>query len=168
MKVFSHYLLISAMAFSLVACTAKPDTSPATETLSDDQLALHALTDFLENLHTGKYDKAAQLYGGTYEIMINHNPEILPEDHVALLRNACTINGAQCLEMRSATQDEKISGSQFIFSVEFQNADGSLFVLGPCCGENDADFQSRSSFLFEVSKSTGGTFLVMDMVPYAP
>ena len=168
MKVFSRYLLINALVFSLIACTAKSDISPTAEPLSDDQLALNTLVDFLENLHAGKYDEAAQLYGGTYEIMINHNPDIAPEDHAALLRNACTINGAQCLQVKSAGLEEEISGTEFTFEIEFQNADGSLFVRGSCCGGDETDFPSESIFLFTVSKSAEGKFLVMDMVPYMP
>lgn len=153
--------------FLCVACAVK-GTISSIQLVDNDQLALQAITDFLDALHAGDYEKAASLYGGTYEIMIDHNPEISPEVHGALLQNACTLNGAQCLQVRSVTQDEKISNSRFIYRVEFQNADGSIFVLGPCCGENDPDIQSQSSFLFEVLKSTEGKFLVMDMVPYMP
>jgi hypothetical protein len=168
MKVFSRYSLIIALVFSLVACNAKTSTLTTAEPLSDDQLALNALVDFLESLHTGKYDEAAQFYGGAYEIMIDHNPGIASEDHAALLRNACTINGAQCLQERSTELEEKMSDTEFTFKVEFQNADGSLFVRGPCCGKNETDFPSQSTFLFKVSKSAEGKFLVMDMVPYMP
>ncbi len=168
MKVFSRNLLIIALVFTLGACTVKPSTLQTTETLSDDQLALHALVDFLENLHAGKYDEAARLYGGTYETMIDHNPSIDPDNHAALFQNACTINGAQCLEVRSADLQKKVSATEFIFQVEFQNPDSSLFVRGSCCGGNETDFPPQSIFLFKVIKNDEDKFLVMDMVPYTP
>ncbi|HAF62364.1 MAG TPA: hypothetical protein DCK95_08560, partial [Anaerolineaceae bacterium] len=165
MKVFSRYLLIITLVFSLFACTAKENIPSSTTIANDDQLALNALVDFLESLHAGKYDEAAQFYGGTYEIMINHNPDIAPQDHAALLRNACTINGAQCLQVRSTGLEEKISDTEFTFKVEFQNADGSLFVIGSCCGEEETEALYHSIFSFRVSKNAEGNFQVMDMVP---
>jgi hypothetical protein len=83
--------------------------------LSDDQRALHVLVDFLGNLHNGNYEKAAQLYGRTYVFMIDNNPSINPNDHAALLQNACAINGAQCLRVKSAGLDRKNS-EQDLFS----------------------------------------------------
>ena len=168
MKVLSRCLLIIGLVFSLVACTAKSTSLPTTETLTDDQFALHVLVDFLENLHTGKYDEAARLYGGTYEIMIDHNPSINPNEHSALLQNACTINGAQCLEVKSAGLDKKVSNTEFVFKVEFLNADGTPFVLGPCCGGNETDFPPQSVFYFSVVKVDKDKFIVMDMPPSAP
>ena len=69
------------------ALTPSP-SSTQEEVLLDNQLALHVLVDFLESLHVGNYDEAAQLYGGTYETMTDQNPDIDPNDHTALLRNA--------------------------------------------------------------------------------
>lgn len=168
MKPLSIFSVFVAFVFLLVACTAKSNSTSSTQILDNDQLALQAITDFLDALHAGDYEKAASLYGGTYETMIDHNPEISPEAHGALLQNACTINGAQCLQMKSIVLDEKISNSKFTYRVEFQNEDGSLFVQGPCCGESDENSEERSSFLFEVSMNAEGKFLVMDMVPYGP
>ncbi|MFA5420399.1 MAG: hypothetical protein WC341_18235 [Bacteroidales bacterium] len=100
--------------------------------------------------------------------MIDHNPELSPEAHGALMQNACTINGAQCLQPKSIAIDEKVSKSKFLYRVEFQNEDSSLFVQTLCCGESNKNSEERSSFLFEVSMNSEGKFLVMDMVPYMP
>ena len=98
--------------------------------------------------------------------MIDQNPAISPTDPAALLRNACTINGAQCLQARNIVLDEKESDSEFVYRVEFEKEDGSLFVQGPCCGATDTE--ERSNFLFGVSRNAEGKFVVMDMVPYVP
>lgn len=168
MKLQALFSWFFVFLFLSVACTTKQIPISSAQILGDDQFALQTLTDFLDYLHAGSYQEAALLYGGTYEIMIDHNPNILPEDHAALFQNACTINGAQCLQVRSLVLEEKISNSKFVYRVEFQNADGSLFVFGPCCGDNDPNTESQSSFLFEVVKNNEGKFLVMDMVPYLP
>jgi len=160
--------LIITLVFVLASCATQPSKLPPTETLNDEQLALHVLVDFLESLHDAKYDKAAQLYGGTYETMTDHNPSIDPNDHPALLRNACTINGAQCLQLKSAGLDKKVSDKEFVFKGEFLNTDGTLFVLGPCCGGSETDFPPQSVFYFTVVKSDENSFMVMDMPPYMP
>lgn len=154
--------------FLVISCTSQQGESTSAETLSDDQLALHTLVEFLESLHNGNYDNAVQLYGGTYETLIDYNPSIDPENRSALLRNACTINGVQCLQVKSAGLDRKISDIEFVFKVEFLNADGTLFVLGPCCGGNETDFPPQSVFYFTVMKVDNDKFVVMDMPPYAP
>ena len=141
-----YFSLIISFINLLMSCAPQQGEVPSSENLTDDQIALHVLVDFLDNLHHGKYDEAAQLYGGMYEIMIDHNPGLNPQDHSALLRNACSINGAQCLQVKSAGLDKKASDIEFIFKVDFLNTDGTLFVLGPCCGGNETDFPPESVF----------------------
>jgi DNA-binding CsgD family transcriptional regulator len=149
-------------------------TEQISEYISDEPIALGILVDFLTYLYKGEYEKAASLYGGSYETMIDHNPDIDPNDHSTLLHNACLINGAQCLEVLSAGPAtagpiESINMSEFKFQVEFANPDGSLFVLGPCCGGNETDFPSQSIFYFTVNLvESSPEFKVMDMPPYAP
>ena len=134
----------------------------------DLQNSLQTLITFLEDLSEGKFKEAAELYGGGYEIMIDHNPSLDPNNHTALLQNACTINGAQCLKVKNAVLDHKADVNEYIFLVEFFNEDGSLFVLGPCCGGNETDTPPRSLFTFTVVKDEEGKFLVMDMPPSMP
>jgi len=168
MKRFSFCLLIITTIISLAACNATSETSLDLELPGDDMRAMGILIDFFQNLYTGEYEEAARLYAGTYENMINHNPEIDPQDHATLLRNACTINGAQCIRVKSIELQDKISSIEYIFTVEFQNADNSLFVSGSCCGEEETEVLYHSVFSFRVSKNAEGNFQVMDMVPYVP
>ena len=152
----------------LVGCTLQQDELSATDTINDDQLAQQVLVEFLQSLHAGEYAQAAQLYGGTYESMTNHNPSIDPDNHIALLRNACTINGVQCLQIKSVDLDRQRSATEFVLKVAFINADGTLFVLRPCCGSNEMDFPPQSVFDFTVTKVAEGQYLVQDMPPYVP
>jgi len=168
MKTFICCFLTIFFTLFLVSCTSPQVKLPSTETSSDEQLALQVLTDFLQSLHNGDYDKAVQLYGGSYETMIGHNPSIDPSDHTALLKTACATNGAQCLWVKSASLDKQISKTEFVFSVDFVNDDGTLFVLGPCCDGNTTDVLTQSVFFFTVMKVDKNKFYVMDMPPYTP
>jgi hypothetical protein len=160
--------LISILLLFLMSCVPQQSQSAATEKLNDEELARYALMDFLENLHHGKYDKAAQFYGGSYKTMIDHNPGVDPNDHAALLRNACTLNGMQCLQVKIIGLEEKVLGEKYIFLVEFLKDDGTLFMLGPCCGDDETSILPQSVFLFTVIKGDQNRFTVMDMPPYVP
>ena len=131
--------------------------------VSDDQAARLALTEFFDYLHTGRYEEAMVLYGGTYQTMIDQNPAIDPQDQIALLRNACTINGFQCLQIKIAGIDRKPSTTEFVFVVQFQNSAGSVFAL-----TSETEQTPRSFFEIRVTKTPQGEFHVIDMPPYMP
>ena len=168
MKNTLYFFFLSALAGVLLGCGPRQGQSPSVGTESDESLAREVLVAFLERLHDGKYDQAALLYGGSYETMLANNPEIAPGDSPGLLRNACTVNGIQCLRVKSAQLDRQVSEREFVFEVEFLNADGTLFVLGPCCGADESDSPPQSVFYLTVVKVEPDRFAVLDMPPYVP
>ena len=164
-----HFLIILFIV-TLIGCSPQPAIPPQPTQTSLPPTANEAynvLVNFLTLLHTKNYTDAAPLYGGEYEQLQVFNTEIDPNDHVALWSWACDNLLLQCLEVRSATF-EKLIGDSYIFQVEFNNSDGSLFVLGPCCGSNETDMPPVSQFEFTVSRNTDGKFVVMNMPPYVP
>ena len=100
--------------------------------------------------------------------MIGHNESVSPADHVSLMRNACEINGAQCLEVENAKLNNQPAPGQFTFSLQFRQQDETIYTRGPCCGASESDEPPRSTFLLTVKKTPDGSFLVMDMPPYSP
>jgi hypothetical protein len=152
-----------ALAAALAGCAGPRLSQP-----DDAQLAEEALVAFFADLQAGRYAQAAEAYAGTYETMIDHNPSLDPADHAALFRNACTINGAQCLEVRSAELLPTVAAQEFRFEVEFQLEDGAVFVQGPCCGGSETDFPPVSAFTYTVSKGGDGRFRILDMPVYMP
>ena len=112
--------------------------------------------------------QAADLYGGSYDVMQDHNPDFDPDDHAALLRNACTINGAQCLEIRGATLKGQPSPTEYQFGVEFSNDDGSLFTPGPCFGDKNSDRPHQKEFIYTVRLECTGKYLTLEMPIYLP
>ncbi len=146
----------------LIGCIPQPAVPQTTQTSlpSTAGEAQQTLIKFFALLNAGKYAEADALYGGTYENIHNVNPGIALSDHIQLLRNACEINGYKCLLVRSATFKE-LRGDSYIFQVEFNNPDSSLYVLGPCCGGNETDMPPVSQFEYEVTRNANGKFLVM-------
>ena len=136
--------------------------------ISIDGSARSALMQFFDHLHTGRYQEAVNLYGGSYQVMIDQNPTINPADHVALMKSACTTNGFQCLQLKVAGIDGKPSPNEYLFTVQFQNDDGSLFELGPCCGASETEQPPVSLFEVRVMQVAEGEFRVLDMPPYMP
>ena len=133
----------------------------------DSEMALQALSDFFGALNSADYPRADALYGGTYETLTGWNPDVDPQDHVTLWEKGCTQNGLQCLTLRSATLKDQGDG-EFVFTVEFNNPDGSLFVRGPCCGASETDMPPVSQFEIHVVKTAEGKYLVTDMPVYVP
>ena len=165
-----HLLLLIAIA--LASCAGPPVNPSPTKSVptslpSTASEAQDVLIDFLTLLHTKKYVEAAPLYGGEYEALQVFNPEIDPEDSVALWTWVCDNQLLQCLQVRSATFEELV-GDAYIFQVEFSNPDGSLFILGPCCGANETEMPPVSQFEFTVTRNADGKFVVMNTPPYVP
>lgn len=129
--------------------------------------AYDVLVSFLTLLHTKNYADAAPLYGGDYEQLSVFNPQIDPADKVALWTAVCDNQQLQCLAVRSATF-KNLSGDSYIFQVEFSNPDGSLFVLGPCCGASETEMPPVSKFEYTVSRNAEHRYVVMNPPPYVP
>lgn len=145
----------------ITACqTRQPELPP--------DLAAQALKDFYTLLHQGLYTQAAQLYGGSYGVLIGYNPEIDPADEVSLLQAGCKFNGLMCLPVLSAAPVDTLDEQDFAFSVVFANPDGTPFVLGPCCGETEDTMPPVSTFIVHVRCETVDACRVMDLPPYVP
>ena len=156
------HLLILILLLFVAACAPSP-----AETVSEADQARATLMEFLSLLNTGKYEEAIPLYGGEYEALQVFNPEIETSDRLALWSWACDNRLLQCLAVRSATLLHQ-EGDTYVFQVEFNNPDGSLFVLGPCCGANETEMPPESQFEFTVTKNAEGRFVVLNTPPYVP
>lgn len=152
----------------LIGCI--PESISTTEPTSLPSTAAEAqetLIDFFSLLNARRYEDAVALYGGSYEVLQGWNPDLDPSEHAALWARACEQNGLQCLQTRTVTF-MGLEGDTYIFQVEFDNPDGSLFVLGPCCGANETEMPPVSQFEYRVTRNAEGKFVVMDLPPYVP
>ena len=142
--------------------TPEPTSLPSTMAEAHD-----VLVNFLTLLHTKRYSDAVPLYGGDYEQLQVFNSEIEPNDHLALWTSVCENQQLQCLQVRSITP-QQVVGDSYIFQVEFNNPDGSLFVLGPCCGATETEMPPVSKFEYTVSRNADHRYVVMNTPPYVP
>jgi hypothetical protein len=149
----------------------RPDNAPAHLVSSAEQ----TLKDYLDSMNRGAYDlsgyeRAVELYGGSYEQLVNNNPDIEINQRVALLRRACEQNGYTCLRLREVLSSEVFEGESGVqeirFTVNLMNPDGSVFALGPCCGEETGEPQTE--FVFTVRQVEKGRFVVLELPPYIP
>jgi hypothetical protein len=155
------FLLFSIL---LTGCVPQPTLAPTAPSVED---ARQILIHFFELLNAGEYAKADLIYGGDYAQLEVFNAEADPDDHAALWSWACESAGLQCLKIRAADMIEA-QGETVFFQVEFSNADGSLFVLGPCCGANETEMPPVSQFVYRVTRNSENRFVVMDLPPYTP
>ncbi len=161
LKIIVTFLALTVLA----ACATAPSQ---TSTSSDSQLAMESLTSFLSDLHAGRYAQAAELYGGSYQVLEDMVPTLSFDDRPGLLEAACSTVGYACLKVKSVVLEEQISPNEFKFMVEFENEDGSLFVLGPCCGADETEMPPVSSFPFSVMVDDTGKYLVHTLPAYVP
>jgi hypothetical protein len=152
---------------------------PAQVTADPVPTATLALHDFLSSLYWGAqgglagytYDRAAALYGGSYETLIGLNPDLDPADHAALLRRACEVNGYQCLLLRNIISSSSTSwgpgGAALVYlTVYLADPQGGIFALGPCCGDEDG--LPQTPFSFSVQESEDGAYQVLELPPHSP
>jgi hypothetical protein len=128
----------------------------------DVDAAQKDLNSFFAHLHAGEYEQAAAFCGGVYRVLQDLNPNIDPDDPAALFKNACTINGADCLTVRQSELVDQPSTVEFQFSVEFSNEDGSLFSRGPCCGDENPDHVAQTAFIYTVQYGCAGQYQVVE------
>jgi hypothetical protein len=151
--------------------TLQPDSA----TFDPLDTAVSVLKRFLGALNGGaseasRYEEAAAFYGGSYEPLVEMNPGVDPQAHATLFRNACRVNGFQCLPVREVLSVERVRearrAAELAITVSLMNPDGSVFALGPCCGEETGEPQTE--FTFTVRQDEGGEFKVFDLPPYVP
>ena len=148
-----------------------PSVSPTATALpspsSDLDSARQALLTFFTLLHDHRYSEAANYYGGSYEALRGWNPSVAPDQAATLLEQGCTVNGLMCLPIGRVVSEAQLSSTELTFTVEFLNDDGTLFVLGPCCGATEAEMPPQTQFAYTVSK-VGEGFLVQELPVYVP
>lgn len=135
---------------------------------ADAAAASDALVAFFDKLAAGRYGEAVEYYGGSYDTLLDWNPDTAPADQPTLWRNGCSINGLVCLPTRTVTTEGTSDERTYLFAVEFTTREGDLFVLGPCCGVTETEQPPVSSFSLRVSKGDDGRFRVIDLPPYRP
>ena len=168
-----HLIIFLIVLAFLVACSPTTQSTPTAQTTFEaksTEAAQQTLERFFTILSNGQYSEASYYYGSTYDTLIDMNPDIDQNDKTTLWKAGCEFNGFQCkLSLRSAVVKEQ-SGDTIRFTVEFSNPDGSLFVLGPCCGTDATDMPPVTQFEFLLSwiDEGGGRFVVMTMPVYVP
>ncbi len=155
-------LLILSTGCAAQAVSPAPTSSPSTASEAQE-----TLIKFFDLLNAKQYKDADALYIGDYEQLRVFSSDTDPTDHAKLWADACQLAGLQCLEVRLATF-KNLQGDTYLFQVEFSNPDGSLFVLGPCCGADETEMPPISLFEYHVARLANGTFRVMDLPPYTP
>jgi hypothetical protein len=125
------------------------------------ELARQTLITYFDYLSAGRYQEAAELYGGSYEVLAGHNPDLAPQDQVALLERACTVNGFQCLPVLGVALQGQVSPAAYGFSVAFADPGGRLFILR-------AAEPAQVQFPFTVVEESEGRFLVEELPVYLP
>jgi len=148
----------------VVAPTVVPTVAPTP--IPPSGTAADVLTAFFAALHEGRFEDAAALYGGSYDVPREMNPDLKPDRHAALLERYCTRNGGVCLPVEKIVTSSSAGDGSEAFTVRFAKDDGTVFELGPCCGEPDTG--SRTSEFAYAVRRIEGALRVVELPPYVP
>ena len=143
-------------------------TTPNNQKVSREPQARAEAVNFYKALNQGFYDQAVNYYGGSFEVLEGYNPLIDPGDKAGLLQSGCQANGLMCLSILDINLIDEKNPHEFVYEVSFANPDGSLFVLGPCCGATEEEMPPVSVFTVNVICEPESTCLVLDLPPYVP
>ena len=148
------------LSLVLIACTPQQITL-------DASAAESTLFDFFQALSDGNYERAVQLYGGSYEPLRAMNPQSDPDNFVSLWKLGCEVNGLVCLPVNRVVETRALSETETLFVVEFLAEDGQVFALGSCCGAEESAAAPQSAFEFHV-RTQNEFSLVEDMPALIP
>jgi hypothetical protein len=138
----------------------------AAPTSKDLERACNLLVRYFKLLHDGYYDEAVKLYADGYDILAEWNPDVPANHYGQLLASACE-SQLRCQEVRRVVRSTVGSSSQFDFTVEFSNEDGTLFKRGPCCGATEKEMPTVTQFTNSVEQR-GGELRVHGLPVYVP
>jgi len=171
LMVFSVVVLAGMVGYITLIKKSAPSTGqqlitePAAKT--DIEFARETLTAYFDLLSGKQYSEAVKYHGSGYGYLQNWNPTIDSNDYAALIKDGCEINGLQCLKIKNILDQQRVSTTEFKFTVQFSNNDGTLFKQGPCCGLTEEQSPSKTDFEYTVRGANGG-FLVMTQPVYVP
>lgn len=142
-----------------------PTASTPTRTTAE-AMAVESLSRYFALLATGRYAAAAPLYGGDGGMLREWNPE-MADDNASLLQAGCERQLYPCRSVASVVGVRPTGEREWVVTVTFANPDGTLFVLGPCCGASPEEMPPQSEFDYTV-RQQGEGFVVMELPPYVP
>lgn len=139
------------------------------------KLARSALIEYFSLLNDGKYSEAVKYHGSGYDYMntsIGYESKLDSSDasnYVEILRRGCQF--LICLKVKRVVDEKEISRTQFKFTVQFAENDGSLFEKSHyCCGEEppkEGALPPQTEFDYIVEK-IGDAFFVITPILYVP
>ena len=165
----------AALVFALAACAGPPPAAsppaaapPAAPVPAPSPAvsAADTVIAFFAALHDGRFEDAIELFGGSYEVPQGMNPDLGPDRRAALFERYCTRNGGVCLPVERIVASKAEADGAERFTVRFARDDGTVFELGPCCGEPDTGARTLE-FVYTVRRVDGAP-RVMELPPYVP
>ena len=159
---------------ALAAC--RPYASPVYSTPSLPEnltLAWDVLISVFDDIHSGRYEAVLKGLGTLPPDLIatlqawDPDWQADPDDIAGILKKACT-SGFVCLPIRRVVAVEPISETEYEFVVEHALDDGTVFILGPCCGASETEMPPQTNFTYRVVRDTDGQWQVLWAPIYVP
>lgn len=133
---------------------------------SDEETVKETLISFFDNLKNGEFEKALAIFElDDWQVIDTFSPPEERDNKAKVLENYCKAVGT-CLKA-NVLEIKKEKSGEYNLVVQFEREDGSIFVLGPCCGETEETMPPQDKFDFKVKK-IDGVFKVLTPPVYVP
>ena len=159
---------VIAMVVALTLLAASPGALGSASPAHGLEWAESILVQYLDGLAAGEYAACAKYVSdNSWAVLRSWNPTKEIADSTGLLGAGCRGNGLKFLSVRTVAHGEDLGGCRFQFQVTFNNADGSQFVRGPCCGATAEQTPPDSVFAYTVIDRLG-RIEIAELPPYVP
>jgi uncharacterized lipoprotein NlpE involved in copper resistance len=149
-------------AFLLVGCSNNNEANsdkmspPANTNVNADENPQHTLEQYIQAIANQDAVKLVELYGGSYQGLMNLSPETDPDDEQKLFNQYLKL--MPNISLKEILDQTEVSKDEYKFVITFEQEDGTLYQTREFDTIND-------KFTYTV-KRVDGKLKVMELPPY--
>jgi hypothetical protein len=149
-------------AFFLVACSNNNEANsdkmspPVSTNINTEENPQHMLEQYIQAIADQDAVKLVELYGGSYQGLMNISPETDPDDEQKLFNQYLKL--MPNISLKEILDQTEVSKDEYIFVITFKQEDGTLFQT--------REFDTITDKFTYTVKRVDGKLKVMELPPY--
>ncbi|UQZ32741.1 hypothetical protein C2I18_03715 [Paenibacillus sp. PK3_47] len=143
-------------ALFLVGCSSNNEAN--SDKMSPDENVQQTLEQYMQAIANKDAEKLVELYGGSYQGLMNLSPETDPEDEQKIFNQYLEL--IPNISLKEILDQTEVSKDEYKFVITLQHEDGTLFQA------QESDIIT-DKFTYTV-KRVDGKLKVMELPPYQP
>lgn len=143
-------------AFFLVGCSSNNEANP--DKISPDENLQHTLEQYMRAIANKDAETLVELYGGSYQGLMNLSPETDPDDEQELFNQYLEL--IPDISLKEIVDQTEVSKDECKFVITLKHEDGTLFQT--------QEFDTITDKFTYTVKRVDGRLKVMEVPPYQP